>query len=350
MGAMTTDMMVESTIQQQLIRLRRFLSLYMPIAFIFGAVFLALAIIFRDLATGISGAAVLLNGCLLFLAWYNVKNGNVQVAVLTTSVGLLAGGLVILLVQPFFFVTLTLTPLLAIVLGLQYLTIRPLMRLIVAAGACSLIASVAGHLLPQGIIASNLPPWLRSMLEIGGAGAAVVLVMLLLWNFSVLLNGMFASLRAANRDLEAQQARLARANEQLQHQLESERQLLQLVSELETPVVPLVHDVLFAPIVGNLDSRRAESLRAHLLEAVHANRSRLLILDITGVATIDTAVAQALLLTTQALRLLGCRVIISGISATIAMTLTHLGVDLRTIETVQSPETVVQSLVQIRQN
>lgn len=347
---MTTDMMVESTIQQQLIRLRRFLSLYMPIAFIFGAVFLALAIIFRDLATGISGAAVLLNGCLLFLAWHSVRNGNAQVAVLTTSVGLLAGGLVILLVQPFFFVTLTLTPLLVIVIGLQYLTIRPLMRMIAAAGVCSLIACIIGHVAPEGLITSNLPAWFRSALQIGGAGAAVVLVMVLLWNFSVLLNGMFASLRAANRDLEAQQARLARANEQLQQQLDSERQLLQLVSTLETPVVSLAHDVLFAPIVGHLDTRRAEALRTHLLEAVHTRRSRLIVLDITGVATIDTAVAQALLLTTQALRLLGCRVIISGISATVAVTLTHLGVDLRTIETVQSPEAVLQSLVHARQN
>jgi rsbT co-antagonist protein RsbR len=70
-----------------------------------------------------------------------------------------------------------------------------------------------------------------------------------------------------------------------------------------------------------------------LLEAVHVNRTRLMILDITGVTTIDTSVAQALMMTIQALRLLGCNVIISGISATVALTLTHLGIDMSNVET-----------------
>ncbi|MDW8215914.1 MAG: STAS domain-containing protein, partial [Roseiflexaceae bacterium] len=68
------------------------------------------------------------------------------------------------------------------------------------------------------------------------------------------------------------------------------------------------------------------------------------ILDITGVATVDTSVAQALMMTIQALRLLGCRVVVSGISATVAMTLTHLGIDMSNVETVRSPEEALERL------
>jgi hypothetical protein len=166
--------MPESTLQAQNIRLRQFLSAYMPTAFLFGIVFLVLALVFRDLATGISGVAVVLNGAILLYALRNVRQGKVQSAIVTTSVGLLMGGLIILLVQPFFFATLTLTPLLVIVLGLQYLTLQPLKRLIAASGACSLIAIIVGHLLPQGVLSSNLPEWFRETLQIGAAAATVV--------------------------------------------------------------------------------------------------------------------------------------------------------------------------------
>ncbi len=341
---MTTDMMPETTLQAQMSRLRQFLSAYMPVAFLFGVVFLVLALIFRDIATGISGAAIIFNGGILLYALRSVRQGMVQSAIVATSVGLLAGGLVILLVQPFLFVTLTLTPLLVVVLGLQYLTIQPLKRLIAVSGACSLIAISVGYLLHQGIIASNLPEWFKETLQIGGAGAGVVFVMLLLWHFSELLNEMLSSLRTANRELETQQTKLVRTNEQLQQQLASERELLNLVSALETPVVSLAEGIMLAPIVGHIDSRRADMLRSHLLNAVHANRTKLMILDITGVTTIDTSVAQALMMTIQALRLLGCRVVVSGISATVAMTLTHLGIDMSAVETVRSPAEALDRL------
>ncbi|MCS6842193.1 MAG: STAS domain-containing protein [Roseiflexus sp.] len=341
---MTTDVMPESTLQAQMTRLRRFLSAYMPVAFLFGVVFLVLALIFRDPATGISGVAIIANGGVLLYALRSVQQGKVQAAVLATSVGLLAGGLIILLVQPFLFATPMLTPLLVVVLGLQYLTIQPLKRLIAASAGCSLIALSVGHLLPQGVMISNLPEWFKGALQIGGAGATAVFVMVLLWHFSALLNEMLSSLRTANRELEMQQVQLIRTNEQLQQQLASERELLNLVSALETPVVSLAEGVLLAPIVGHVDSRRADMLRARLLEAVHANRTRLMILDITGVATVDTSVAQALMMTIQALRLLGCRVVVSGISATVAMTLTHLGIDMSNIETVRSPEEALERL------
>jgi anti-anti-sigma regulatory factor len=87
-------------------------------------------------------------------------------------------------------------------------------------------------------------------------------------------------------------------------------------------VMIIVAGVLFAPIVGHLDSRRTHALTSRLLESVNAQRGKVVIVDIAGVNAIDTAVARGLLNAAQALRLLGCEVVLSGISAEVA-TLSH---------------------------
>jgi anti-anti-sigma regulatory factor len=136
-----------------------------------------------------------------------------------------------------------------------------------------------------------------------------------------------------------QQARdIAASNELLSQQLDQQRQLLDLVATLETPAVSLAEGVLFAPIVGHLDTRRAQDLTNRMLEAAHTQRTQLVILDIAGVTTVDTSVARALLNTASALRLLGCQVAISGVSATVAITLVQLGITLEGVMTVRSPQ------------
>jgi anti-anti-sigma regulatory factor len=137
---------------------------------------------------------------------------------------------------------------------------------------------------------------------------------------------------------EAQARELADANDLMSTQLDQQKQLLDLVATLETPTIPLAEGVLFAPIVGHIDTRRAQALTAKLLHETSAQRARLVVLDITGVSIIDTAVAKALLNTTQALRLLGCEVTLSGISASIAMTLTQLGIQLQNVSTARNPQ------------
>ena len=136
-----------------------------------------------------------------------------------------------------------------------------------------------------------------------------------------------------------QQAReLVEANDLMTVQLDQQQQLLDLVATLETPAVPLAEGVLFAPIVGHIDARRAQQLTSRLLHEASAQRARLVVLDIAGVSVIDTSVARALLGTTQALRLLGCKVTISGISASVAMTLIQLGINLDEVTTARSPQ------------
>jgi anti-anti-sigma regulatory factor len=102
--------------------------------------------------------------------------------------------------------------------------------------------------------------------------------------------------------------------------------------------------VLLAPIVGVIDSRRAQALTERLLTDAQYQQADTVILDLAGVALVDTQVAQALMQTTQALRLLGCGVVITGISAEIATTLTRLDFDLRGIRMARSPQEVLERL------
>ncbi|MGQ9548160.1 MAG: STAS domain-containing protein [Roseiflexus sp.] len=131
------------------------------------------------------------------------------------------------------------------------------------------------------------------------------------------------------------------ADELEQRNAEQER-LLQLVSDLETPAIAIADGVLLAPVVGNLDTRRAQALNKRLLETVAHRRTRLVILDIAGVTNIDTSVAHSLVQVAQGLRLIGCRVAISGISPMVAVTLASLNALLPDITTCRSPQDALQ--------
>ncbi|MCW5976579.1 MAG: STAS domain-containing protein [Bryobacteraceae bacterium] len=98
--------------------------------------------------------------------------------------------------------------------------------------------------------------------------------------------------------------------------------------ELSTPVVELWHGILALPLIGTLDSNRTQIVMQNLLEAIVAKSAGIAIIDITGVPTVDTLVAQHLLKTVAAARLMGAECIISGIRPQIAQTIIHLGVDL----------------------
>jgi rsbT co-antagonist protein RsbR len=98
--------------------------------------------------------------------------------------------------------------------------------------------------------------------------------------------------------------------------------------ELSTPVVKLWDGILALPIIGTLDSARTQVVMESLLQAVVQTNSRFAIIDITGVPTVDTLVAQHLLKTITAARLMGAECIISGVRPQIAQTIVHLGIDL----------------------
>ncbi|HLK54376.1 MAG TPA: STAS domain-containing protein [Candidatus Angelobacter sp.] len=103
--------------------------------------------------------------------------------------------------------------------------------------------------------------------------------------------------------------------------------------ELSTPVVKLWEGILALPIIGTLDSARTQVVMESLLQAVVQTNSRVAIIDITGVPTVDTLVAQHLLKTITAARLMGADCIISGVRPQIAQTIVHLGIDLAGVVT-----------------
>jgi PAS domain S-box-containing protein len=105
------------------------------------------------------------------------------------------------------------------------------------------------------------------------------------------------------------------------------------ILELSTPVIKVYPRILLLPIVGAIDTRRAYQMTEAVLAQVVEQQARVLILDITGVAVVDTRVADHIIKTTQAVQLLGAQAILTGISASVARTIVQLGVEMKHMHT-----------------
>ena len=112
------------------------------------------------------------------------------------------------------------------------------------------------------------------------------------------------------------------------------RQQEEAIRELSTPVLQVRERLLILPIIGVIDPQRARQLTEQLLRGIRTNRARVVVIDITGVAAMDSTVANHLVLTVEASRLLGATVIVTGLSPEIAQTLVNIGVDLAKMNTV----------------
>jgi rsbT co-antagonist protein RsbR len=112
------------------------------------------------------------------------------------------------------------------------------------------------------------------------------------------------------------------------------REQQEAIRELSTPVLQVRERLLILPIIGLIDPHRARQLTEQLLRGIRANRAKVVVIDITGVAAMDASVANHLVLTVESARLLGARVIVTGLSPEIAQTLVNIGVDLGKMNTV----------------
>jgi rsbT co-antagonist protein RsbR len=112
------------------------------------------------------------------------------------------------------------------------------------------------------------------------------------------------------------------------------RRQQQAIRELSTPVLQIRDRLLMLPIVGMIDTYRAKLLTENLLLAIRSNRAKVVVIDITGVSAVDSKVANHLVQTVAASKLMGARVIVTGLSAEIAQTLVTLGIDLGRLNTV----------------
>ncbi|MBI5668721.1 MAG: PAS domain S-box protein [Chloroflexi bacterium] len=156
------------------------------------------------------------------------------------------------------------------------------------------------------------------------------------------VDGREAGLTFISNDI-TEQMRAAETQKRLQQQIiDSQKQLLK---ELSTPVIPMTDRVIIMPIVGSIDSSRAQDMTRALLAGISANRARYVVLDVTGVPVVDTGVAQHLSRTIQAARLKGAQTIVTGISDAIAETVVDLGLDWSGIETQRDLQTGLMSVM-----
>lgn len=140
------------------------------------------------------------------------------------------------------------------------------------------------------------------------------------------LNNMVSHLRG-------QQTALESRNAELQHGLDVQQRLLATVQQLSTPLLTLNDGVVMLPLIGYVDSQRAEAIMQTLLHGVSEQRARVVILDVTGLAEVDTRVGQLLLQAVRATELLGAQVLLVGVTAVLAQVIIAQGIDLGDLRT-----------------
>ncbi|AKT42242.1 STAS domain-containing protein [Chondromyces crocatus] len=138
------------------------------------------------------------------------------------------------------------------------------------------------------------------------------------------------ALASVTQDLTEQKRAQAEQTRLTEELIRAQAMALELLS---TPLIPISDDVVVMPLIGTVDSRRAQQVMENLMQGVVSLRCHTVILDITGVSTVDSAVADALLRAAKGVSLLGARTVLTGISPQVAQTLVGLGIDLHGIIT-----------------
>ncbi|AKF11603.1 RsbR, positive regulator of sigma-B [Sandaracinus amylolyticus] len=152
-------------------------------------------------------------------------------------------------------------------------------------------------------------------------------------SFEETINLFARQLHASVRESEAAMQKLEGARVELEAKLATIERQRVAIRELSTPVVELWEDIITLPVVGELDSQRAKEMTDRLLHRIAEGGARCAIVDVTGVAVVDTATAYHLLQMVAATRLLGTFCVLTGISPRVADTLSHAGVELRDVVT-----------------
>ena len=186
----------------------------------------------------------------------------------------------------------------------------------------------------QGIVETvgNLSKmWMGVPLKIGGKVIGVVV----LQTYKDEVKYTFDDLDIFNFVAEAISLGVGRrkAEEDLKEKLSVIENQQGAILELSTPVIKIWEGVLVIPLIGVLDSRRAEHLAEELLAAITATQSRIAIIDITGVSTVDSSIANHLIKTVESVRLLGAGCVVTGIRPEVAQSIIYLGIDIGRLET-----------------
>jgi DNA-binding LacI/PurR family transcriptional regulator/anti-anti-sigma regulatory factor len=161
---------------------------------------------------------------------------------------------------------------------------------------------------------------------------------------------MWAGLLGAALEREALVDRLMAQQATLRDAYERERSLAETIHELGSPVVPIFAGVLLVPLVGGIDTLRAQQIIEAVLSGVTSHHAHTVLLDITGVPIVDTNVANSLIQTARAATLLGARVVLVGIRPEIAQSIVGLGIDLSHLDTQPSLAVALESLQRLRKS
>jgi rsbT co-antagonist protein RsbR len=300
---------------------------------------------------GIVNLALIGAMTLVFAGWAFYIRSNVDRVSLSRAASLLCAGILAIIlvtasILPFVWPTMVVAVFMAIALALPYLDDRPLRRLLIIATLVGALITLLGWAAPFQEIFPTPPPMVVEVLIILPTIVASLLTVLLLWQFRKRLGETLAETQVANAALREAQAGLetqvtertaalhtamadikSRADTQAQLLLELEEQRT-TIRELSVPVIPINASTLVMPLIGALDTARLRQLRERALHAITRARARYLVLDITGVSVIDSQIAQGIIATVQATRLLGTEALLVGVRPEVAQAIVALGVDL----------------------
>ncbi len=284
----------------------------------------------------------------LLQAWGQAKSGQIRIALTTSFVALTLYGFLGAIILPNLAPLMAFGPMIAIVAMLPFASGATLKRLLIVAWIAVIATMIVGS---QVQFFPPIPEPLVLPFQFTGVAGISAILLLQLWVFHERLFGAIAQLREMNDVLEQErnglQERIAQRTADLQQALaEVERQMAEqsrllrenerqreLIRGLSMPVLPVTHETLIMPLVGELDSERMALAQATALQAIDRTNARHLVIDITGMPFVDTTVASGLMQLVQATRLLGATVTLVGIRPEVAQTIVALGIDLSEVTT-----------------
>lgn len=148
-------------------------------------------------------------------------------------------------------------------------------------------------------------------------------------------------------NLRQQRDAIEQRNSDLQASVDTQKQLLRTIAELSTPLLPVWEGVVVLPVVGHVDSRRGQEILQALVQGVATKRARVAILDVTGIALVDTQVITLLLQAMRAVELLGAQPMLAGISSTMAQVIVQQGIDLGSLSTHRDLRTATEVAIEL---
>ncbi|HYF64238.1 MAG TPA: STAS domain-containing protein [Herpetosiphonaceae bacterium] len=342
----------------QIQRLSQFLKWLTLLTFAFVPCYAVILLIAPNLTVAIAAAIVLGFGALLGVALRLVRRNRLMPAVAVTCASFLALAVAFSLAVPALYDVFMLVIVITIAVALPYVSGRAFRNLGLGCLAATLLIALLGEFVQL------LPPPPRGYVQfmhVSGFCGGIALILLLLWQFGTRLTQTLAETRQTNQALaaahgelesrvERRTSELSTALAELRDQAGVQRQLLSeidhqrtTIRELSIPVLPVSASTLVIPLVGALDAERLNDLQQQALHAISQRRARRLVLDITGLAVVDSHVAQGLRNVMQAATLLGTQVALVGVRPDVAQTMVHVGLGVGDVATYRDLQSALAS-------